>query len=144
VDYAVTFDKLMSAAGTVAFSVPAAVHFVFEFDTGEIETSPGTFTITWDSSAFDQAAVEAAIASTLDGVCTLVADLLGLSTDTVKAAVIVRRMMTWNQNGYSVIPGVSSGPQQVIIPDVMPYAPQLVSSSDAGSAVDGSEHVATG
>jgi hypothetical protein len=121
VDYAVTFAELTAASAPVTFSAPAATHYVFMFDTGATEGSPGDWTVTWDQSWFTQATAEAAIASTLDGTCTSVATLLGLTEAQVQAAVVVRRLWTINQNTYSVIPGVTSGPQKVIIPDVMTY-----------------------
>lgn len=123
VDYAVTFGQLASASRPVSFSGPSATHYIFTFDTGETQNPDGSWTITWDTSWFSQAASEGLIASALDGTCADVATLLGLTLAQVQAAVTVRRLWTLNQNSYTVIPGVTSGPQRVIIPDVMTYPP---------------------
>jgi hypothetical protein len=123
VDYAVTFSELASSGEPAKFSAPNAIHFQFGFDTGEAEDSqkPGHWIVSWDVSWFDQAATEAAIATTLNGVCSSVATLLGLPLATVQSAVVIRRMWTVNQNSYDIIPGVTTGPQRVVIPDILPY-----------------------
>lgn len=123
VNYAISFAELVSASEPIWFSAPGATSYIFEFDTGTTESPAGSgnWTVTWDQSWFSQANAEAAIASALTGTCTSLATLLGLTLAQVQAAVTVRRLWTINQNAYSVIPGVSSGAQKVIIPDVMPY-----------------------
>jgi hypothetical protein len=125
VDYAVTFSELVSAGEPVRFSAPNAIHFQFGFDTGAAEDAqkPGHWVVSWDTSWFAQAAVEASISATLDQVCGSVATLLGLTVAAVRSAVLIRRMWTMNQNSYDIIPGVTTGPQQVIIPDIMAYPP---------------------
>lgn len=55
--------------------------------------------------------------------CNSVATLLGLPLTAVQSAVVIRRMWTMNQNSYDIIPGVTTGPQKVIIPDIMTYPP---------------------
>lgn len=133
VDYAVSFAETSSADGTARFANPMT-HFIFTFDTGETEdpAKPGHWTVSWDTSKFDQAAREAGIASALDQTCADVAVLLGLTQAQVQATVTVRRLWTLGQNSYDIIPGVSSGPQKVLIPDVMPYPPSA--SAAAGAA----------
>lgn len=125
VDYAVTFSELTSAGEPAKFSAPNSIHFEFGFDTGEAEDTqkPGHWIVSWDASWFTQATVEAAIATTLNGVCNSVATLLGLPLATVQGAVVIRRMWTMNQNSYDIIPGVTTGPQKVTIPDIMAYPP---------------------
>ena len=134
VNYAVTFARLNAANMPVTFSAPGATSYLFEFDTGHFEslTSPGTWEVIWDDSWFRQAQVETAIAATLDQNCAAIATLLGLSTAQVQAAVIVRRLWAFGQNTYQVIPGVTSGPQQVVIPDVMQYPTTVVASAALG------------
>lgn len=121
VNYAVTFAELISATEPIRFSAPGATSYVFEFDTGQAQNADGSFTITWDQSWFNQANAEAAIAASLNGTCQSIATMLGLTLAQVQAAVTVRRLWTYNQNSYSVIPGVASGPQQMAYPDVMKY-----------------------
>lgn len=140
VDYAVTFAELSAVALPAKFSAPGAVHFNFTFDTGSTQTSPSSWDITWDYSWFNQPEIEASIAGTLDEVCASVGALLGLSMPQVQASVTVRRLWTLNQNSYSVVPGVSSGPQQVVLPDVMEY-PHAVSDTDAVVAADAGESI---
>ena len=135
VDYAVTFAELVSTVEPVTFSAPGGTRYLFRFDTGQAEEPPGSgnWTVTWDSSWFNQAAAEAGIASTLDGTCANIATMLGLPLDQVQSAATVRRLWTLNQNAYSIIPGVTSGPQHVVIPDVMPY-PARAAGADAAVA----------
>lgn len=140
VNYAVTFAELVSGTAPIRFSAPGATSYIFEFDTGQTQNQDGSFTVTWDQSWFSQATAEAAIASSLDGTCANIATMLGLTQAQVQAAVTVRRLWTLNQNSYAVIAGVSSGPQKVIIPDVMQYPATVQASasltgagSDAGS-----------
>lgn len=140
VDYAVSFTELSAAAFPAKFSAPGAVHFSFTFDTGTQQTGPSSWDVTWDYSWFNQPEIEAGIAATLDEVCQTVGALLGLTVSQVQAAVIVRRLWTLNQNSYAVVPGVSSGPQQVVLPDLMEY-PHAVSDSDAVIAADAGENV---
>jgi hypothetical protein len=125
VDYAVTFSELAAAGEPAKFSAPNSIHFQFQFDTGEAEdaSKPGHWTVSWNTSWFSQAATETAIATTLDGTCSSVATLLGLPLATVQGAVMIRRMWTMNQNSYDIIPGVTTGPQKVVIPDIMTYPP---------------------
>lgn len=122
VDYAVAIAEVPGAMMPATFSAQGA-HYVFRFDTGEAErqAEPGTFDVSWDASWFDQSAVEAAVAASLDQNCTAIAALLEVSTELVQAAVMVRRLWTFGQNSYQVLAGVTSGAQQVVIPDVMAY-----------------------
>ena len=128
VNYAVTFAELVSGSEPVRFSAPGATSYIFEFDTGQTANADGSFTVTWDQSWFNQASAETAIASSLDGTCGNIATMLGLTLAQVQAAVTVRRLWTLNQNSYSIIPGVTSGPQKVTLPDVMQY-PTTVQAS---------------
>lgn len=123
VNYAVSFAEVAAAAMPVTFSAPGGTSYLFRFDTGAFESmqSPGTWDVQWDSSWFDQAVIEARIATALDQDCASIATLLGVSLEQVQASVTVRRLWTFGQNSYQVIPGVTSGAQQVIIPEVMAY-----------------------
>lgn len=123
VNYVVVFAEVASAVMPATFSNLGGTSFVFRFDTGEAErqAQPGTWDVSWDASWFDQAAIETAIAASLDQNCAAIAQLLGVSAKLLQAAVTVRRLWTFNQNSYQVIPGVTSGAQQVTIPDVMAY-----------------------
>jgi len=89
VSYDCTFSGLTAQGGTVAFGVPNPVQFVFFFETGSTQPDPqkDLNVYTWDYSKFDQDQVEAAIASTLDGICQDIAGLLGVAQPAVQATV---------------------------------------------------------
>ena len=121
VDYVVSFSQLVSPTAPIRFSAPAATRYTFTFDTGETDNADGSVTVTSSQAWFNQAQAEGAIASTLDGICTDLATLLGLTQAQVQAAVIIRRTWTYNENSYTPIPGVTSGSQMSTWVDVMTY-----------------------
>lgn len=136
VNYAVTFGQLASAANPIAFWA-AATHYVFTFDTGTTQNEDGSFTVAYSSSWWSQSAAEAAIAASLDGVCQDIATMLGLTLAQVQAAVTVARVWTYNENSYSIIPGVTTGAQQSTWADSMTYPaaapPPAPSASPSGT-----------
>lgn len=120
VDYGVSFREVSSADGRAKFSA-MGTHYVFTFDTGETENQDGSWTVTHDQSWFVQATVEAGIAAGLNTDCGGIATMLGLTLAQVQAVVTVRRTWTYNENSFTVIPGVTSGPQMSSWVDVMAY-----------------------
>lgn len=121
VDYVVSFNQLRSASEPIQFSAPAATRYTFTFDTGETPNADGSVTVTHDQSWFNQVQAEAAIASALNGICTNLATLLGLTQAQVQAAVVIRRTWSYNENSYTPIPGVTTGSQMSSWVDVMAY-----------------------
>lgn len=135
VDYQCTFSTLTDQGGKVTF-FSDLVHFIFNFETGSTQTSPGVFEVTWDYSWFDQAAEEAGIAAALDPIVQAVAELLSLTIDQVDQAVAIRRVWAYAPNVQG--PDVSSG--RISASDYMQYPP-LVSDADVSSGADGGEAV---
>ena len=123
VSYDCTFSGLTAQGGTVAFGVPNPVQFVFFFETGSTQPDPqkDLNVYTWDYSKFDQDQVEAAIDSTLDGICQDIAGLLGVAQPAVQATVQVQRawMMAGNQRGTAA--ATQLPPEGVLVTEVMPY-----------------------
>lgn len=135
VDYQCTFSMLTDQGGKVTF-FSDLVHFIFNFETGSTQTSPGVFEVSWDYSWFDQAVEEAGIAAALDPIVEAVAELLSLGVAEVDQAVAVKRVWTYAPNTQG--PEVSSG--RISSTDFMQYPP-LVSDADVSSGADGGEAV---
>jgi hypothetical protein len=96
VTYDCTFGGLGSEDGSATFAASQPVQFSFLFEQAQPDQpnpQQDLYVYTVDYSKFDQDTVEAAIASALNGICTDVAQLLGLTTTAVEAAVGVKR--TW-------------------------------------------------
>jgi hypothetical protein len=144
VDYAVSFGPLADAAHPVTFASAGLTSFTFTFDTGETEDPPGSWTIEWDQSWFDQAAAEARIAGWLDGSCEGIAAVLGLAQADVQAIVTVRRIWTYNLNSYTIIPGVTSGTQTMTWVDVMPYPAGTATAGPAAASAAAALPAVTG
>jgi hypothetical protein len=126
VDYYCTFSPLVGQSGKVTFSCPDPVHFLFSFETGQVQVAPGVVQVTWDYSWFSQAAVEADISQALSQIVAALAALLSLSLAQVDAAVLVRRVWTIAPN----VQGAGAGSGLVTSIDVMQYPP-LVSGADS-------------
>lgn len=133
VTYECTFAPTVT--GPVMFAVPKPVIFLFTFDTGRTQPTPGVdlWDVTTDSSWFDQAAEEAAIRSGLDTICTAIATLLSTTQLAVKETVTVRR--TWritpDQEGAAAPVQMPNAP--VTYTELMPYAPVLGTGRAAGA-----------
>lgn len=120
VDYAVSFAVISSAGGRASFSA-AGTHYIFTFDTGQTLNPDGSWSVSHDMSWFVQAQVEAGIIAGLNTDCGGIATMLGVPLAQVQGAVTVRRIWAYTENSYTVIPGVTSGPQQSSWIDVMAY-----------------------
>lgn len=131
-DYYSTFGELQSAGAPVTFSCPDPVRFTFTFDTGTTPNPDGSVTVTWDSSWFVQATVEADIATALNTICGAVATLLGLTVAQVQAVVTVQRVWTITPNVQGG--GTSSG--STALTDYMTYPIQTLQVT-AGLAGEG-------
>ena len=123
VTYACTFGLTAASGGLITFVVPQPVQFTFNFETGKTQPDPGTdlFDIAVDSSWFDQTTVEAGIKTTLDGICALIATMIGTTTAVIQATVMVRR--TWrinpNQTGSAAPVQIPAAP--VPYTEIMAY-----------------------
>jgi hypothetical protein len=93
VDYMCTFAPLGN--GPVTFSALDPVHFLFNFETGETQVSPGVIQITTDYSWFVQATVEADITTAMQTISAAIATLLGEPLAAVQAAGQVQRVWTF-------------------------------------------------
>ena len=95
VTYDCTFGQSVAGGGKVTFQVPQPVKFTFTFDTGSTHPDPCTdlHIVTTDASWFDQSTEEAAIATALNGICSLIATLIGSDQASIQATVRIQR--TW-------------------------------------------------
>lgn len=135
VTYECTFAATVN--GAVTFVVPQPVIFLFTFDTGRTQHTPGIdlYDVTTDSSWFNQSTEEAAIRTGLDTICGAIATLLGTTLLAVQETVTVKR--TWrispNQEGTAAPVQMPGAP--VPYTEFMPYAPVLGTGSAVGAAV---------
>jgi len=123
VTYACTFAPTTAGGGTVMFSVPQPVQFLFTFDTGRTQPDPAVdlFNVVTDSSWFDQTTEEANIRAALNTICTTIGTLLGVTQAAIQATVTVRR--TWriaaNQAGTAAPVQIPASP--VAYTEIMAY-----------------------
>jgi hypothetical protein len=123
VTYDCTFGLTQTSGGLVTFVVPKPVQFLFTFDTGQVQPDPATdlYDVTTDSSWFSQSTTEDSIKTALNGICGLIATMLGVTQAAVQATVSVKR--TWrispDQTGTAAPVQVPSAP--VVYAETMAY-----------------------
>lgn len=95
VTYDCTFGQTAAGGGKVIFQVPQPVKFTFTFDTGTTQPDPAVdlHNVVTDASWFDQSTEETAIKTALDGICSLIATLIGSTQAAIQATVRIQR--TW-------------------------------------------------
>lgn len=100
VTYACTFGLTQTAGGLVTFIVPQPVQFTFAFETGQVQPDPGVdlIDVESDTSWFDQDTQEGNIKTALNGICALIATMLGVSEAAVQATVTIKRTWRYNPN----------------------------------------------
>lgn len=121
VTYDCTFGQTVAGGGKVTFQVPQPVKFTFTFDTGSTQPDPDVdlHDVVTDSSWFDQSTEEAAIASALNGICSLIATLIGVTAADIQATVRIQR--TWR-----IFPDQTGTAAPVQIPNApLVYAEQM-------------------
>lgn len=123
VTYACTFGLTSVNSGAVVFAVPKPVQFTFSFETGQTQPDPAVdlFDITVDSSWFDQTTQEAAIKTALNGICGLIATLVGSTQAAIQATVTVQRSWRINPDQAGPAAPVQMPAAPVVYNEVMAY-----------------------
>ena len=123
VTYACTFGLTAAAGGKVIFVVPQPVQFTFSFETGKTQPDPGAdlWNIVSDASWFDQDTEEAAIKSALDGICGIIATLIGSAPAAIQATVTIHRAWRVNPDQVGTAAPVQIPGAPVIYNEVMAY-----------------------
>lgn len=100
ITYECTFASTYAGGGLVMFAVPKPVLFLFTFDTGTTQPDPDVdlWDAVTDMSWFDQSTQETAITTALDGICTDIAAMLGVTAAAIEATVTVQRIWRYSPN----------------------------------------------